>query len=207
MKREMIDLLREAIILNEVGSNLDLALSFSDPDGIRSGKSGWSFGACQFDTQNNDQAIACLQDCGFTGAEISGIVAQTIDIKPLNRRLQNHAGVIIEYDNRQLAHCLRGAIRFASDHSLPVGETAAMIALADTINQYGSLGDATARKLANLARPITAQDILEIKLTWKYARRGERQRKDTIRRHDNIIQVVSKDGLPNGMKAEDYTDE
>ena len=60
------EMLYEIIVLNELDGNLNASLRFSDPDGALSGKSGWSFGPCQFDTQNNAAALACLRDCGFT---------------------------------------------------------------------------------------------------------------------------------------------
>jgi len=191
--REQIGILRDVIILNEVGNDLDLALEFSDPDGVRSGKSGWSFGAVQFDTQNNEQAILCLKECGFTTEEIKGLVEQTIDVRPLNQRLKDHADIIAKYDNRQLQHCLKSALQFTSTYNIPIAETSTIISLADTFNQYGSLGGKTAKRFTTLERPVTAQDMLDIKLTWKYAKRGKRQRKDTIRRHNNIMAVMGKE--------------
>ena len=186
------ELFRAIIIRNELGADLDLSLCFSDPDGVRSGKSGWSFGAVQFDTQNNDQAIACLRDCGFTDAEIKGIVNQTVDVEPLNKRLQAHAGIIIDYDNRQLRHCLRAAEQFADRYQVPLADSAALLSLADTVNQYGSLGAGAAATLLAPAKPVTAEDILAMKLEWKYAKRGKRQHDDTVRRHNNIVAVLAE---------------
>jgi len=190
MSKPIDALFRKIIILNELGADLDEALRFSDPDGIRSGKSGWSFGAVQFDTKNNDQAIACLREIGFTEAEIKGVVNQTIDVTPLNKRLAENAGTIIEYDNRQLVHCLRSAERFSDQYRVPLADSAALLALADTVNQYGSLGAGSAAKLLAPARPVTAADILAMKLTWKYAQEGKRQHDDTVRRHNNIMQIM-----------------
>jgi len=191
MSKTIPELFREVILLNELGGDLNEALRFSDPDGVRSGKSGWSFGVCQFDTRNNEQALACLRDCGFRDGEIKDIVNQSVDVSVFNKRLQDHAGVVIEYDLRQLQHCINQALAFASKYEIPIAETAALLALADTVNQYGSLGAATAKRLTDLERPITAADILAVKLTWKYARLGDRQRRDTIRRHENILAVVA----------------
>lgn len=192
MSKSIDELFREIIIRNELGADLDEALCFSDPDGVRSGKSGWSFGACQFDTRNNDYAIACLRDCGFTDHEIKGIVNQTVDVAPLNKRLQANAGTIIEYDNRQLALCLRAAEKFVARYEIPLADTAALLSLADTVNQYGSLGAGSAARLLAVAKPITAGDILAMKLEWKYAKSGPRQYADTVRRHDNIMAVMAE---------------
>lgn len=187
--KELKELFREIIIENELGGDLNEALHFSDPDGVRSGKSGWSFGVAQFDTQNNDQAIACLRDCGFTDAEIKGVVAQTIDVKPLNKRLQDHAGVIIEYDQRQLQHCIDRARAFVDSRKIPLADTSALLSLADTINQYGSLGDGSARHLLDLGRPVTIDDITTMKLAWKY---GKAHPKDVVRRQENIKKVMER---------------
>jgi hypothetical protein len=186
VSKTISELFREVILLNELGGDMNAALCFSDPDGVRSGKSGWSFGVAQFDTQNNDRAIACLKECGFTDAEIKGIVNQTIDVKPLAKRLQDHAGIIVDYDQQQLQHCINAATKFASDYNIPVGETAALLSMADTVNQYGSLGPATAKRLQDLGRPITLDDITTIKLSWKY---GQTHPKDVKRRQENIRKV------------------
>lgn len=184
------EIFREIILANELENNLDFALRFSDPDGVWSGKSGWSFGVCQFDTKNNDQALACLRECGFTPEEIEGIVKQTIDVKPLASKLRDHADIVARYDAEQLSYCIVKAQRFADHYCIPVQDTTTLLALADTINQYGSLGDGSAAFLRKLQRPVTARDVLNMKLTWKYSR-TERGRADTKRRYDNILKVIN----------------
>lgn len=184
------EIFREIILANELDNNLDFALRFSDPDGVRYGKSGWSFGVCQFDTQNNDQAIACLKECGFTPEEITGIVNQTIDVNPLAAKLKANADIVAKYDAEQLSYCIRKAQRFADNYHIPVADTTTLLALADTVNQYGSLGDGSAAYLRKLQRPITAKDVLDMKLTWKYSQ-TPRGRADTKRRYDNLIKVVN----------------
>jgi hypothetical protein len=179
---------RDLICLNEGGNSV--AHQFSDPDGIRSGKSGWSFGVSQFDTQNNSAALSCLRDCGFTDAEIKGIVNQTIDVKPLAKRLHDHADIIEQYDIQQLQHCLNSARAFVAKYAIPVADDAALLALADTVNQYGSLGSGSGSRLHGLGRAVTAQDVLDMKLTWKYATASKRGHDDTVRRFNNIAKVV-----------------
>ena len=71
---EQVELFGQIILANELDGNERAAYRFSDPDGVKTGKSGWSFGRCQFDTKNNPISRQCLAACGFTPAEIDGIV-------------------------------------------------------------------------------------------------------------------------------------
>src|SRR5574341_9170 len=100
---------RKIIIENELGGDLNEALKFSDPDGVHSGKSGWSFGVCQFDLNNNELASICLKECGFTDSEIAALKAQTIDVHPLEAKLKAAAEIIARYDEHQFAGCLTRA--------------------------------------------------------------------------------------------------
>jgi len=182
-------LFREVILANELGGNIKVALRFSDPDGVLSGKSGWSFGISQFDTQNNDAALKCLAACGFSPAEIRGVVAQTIDVKPLAAKLAANTDVIALYDEEQLSYCLSKALNFDSDHGIPVADAAAILASADYVNQYGSQGNGARAYYKALARPITALDVLNFKLTQtKY---GREHPGDCRRRYDNLMKVVN----------------
>lgn len=134
MSKTLNELFREVILLNELSGNLKFALRFSDPDGMRSGKSGWSFGVCQYDTQNNENALKCLRECGFTEAEIQGIVNQTIDVKPLAVKLVAHADIVEKWDILQLDYCLNKALNFDSDKGIPLADTSAILAGADYVN-------------------------------------------------------------------------
>jgi hypothetical protein len=183
----LIKQFREIISLNEGGP--DVALEFSDPDGVRSGKSGWSFGVCQFDTQNNGSALACLSECGLTHDEIDGVVHQTIDVKPLEQKLRDNADIIERYDCEQLQYCIDGASGFADKYKIAVLDSAALLALADTVNQYGSLGNGSAAYCRNLGRPVTADDVLAMKLTWKYSQ-TKNGKADTVRRYHNLMKIM-----------------
>ena len=186
------EMFRSIIALNEGGESV--AYRFSDPDGVRSGKSGWSFGLCQFDTRNNGEAIKCLVDCGFTHDEIHGVVDQTIDVVPLAARLIAHKEIVDRYDMVQLQHCLDSAGNFAANHNIPLADSAAFLMTADTVNQFGSLGDGSAAHLLALSKPVTADDILAMKLTWKYATQVKGGKEDTKRRYSNVITVVKNNG-------------
>lgn len=93
-----LEIFSRVILANELDGSTAHAYRFSDPDGVRTGKSGWSFGICQFDINNNLQTIICLRECGFTTDEITGLKLHLIaNMKPMNAKLlanctTNHAG-------------------------------------------------------------------------------------------------------------------
>lgn len=191
--KTMNELFRLVILENELGGDISFALKFSDADGVRSGKSGWSFGVCQFDTQNNSMALSCLRECGFSEVEIQGIVKQTIPIDPLSARLLTKGSIIARYDEAQLSMCLTNAVNFNNERKIPVTDTAAILAQADYINQYGSMGDGMAKYLKELRRPVTAKDILNFKLNnTKY---GREHPSDCGRRYNNLIKVLQNAGV------------
>lgn len=187
--KTLIHQFRDIICANEGGDSV--ALRFSDPDGVRSGKSGWSFGVSQFDTQNNGAAVECLVDCGFTQDEIYGIVHQTIDVRPLAVKLIANADIIAQYDEAQLQYCVDVAQKFINNYQIPIANDAALLMLADTVNQYGSLGSGSAKNLLSMQRPVTAEDIVQMKLGWKYSK-TKTGRNDTIRRYNNVVQICKE---------------
>lgn len=187
------ELFRQLILSNELENNMALAYSFSDPDGTRSGKSGWSFGVCQFDTQNNEQSLACLKECGFSEVEIAGIVAQSINVVPFHRRLQAHAEIIARFDAGQLSRCLYSAMDFYARHKIPAVATDAILATADYINQYGSCGDGFAAYMRGLKRQPAAQDILDFKLD--HTLYGKKRPADCWRRYTNLVILLDKEKL------------
>ena len=179
------------ILANELGNNLSAAWRFSDPDGA-SGRSGWSFGLCQFDTRHNSAALKCLAACGFTETEIDGIIAQTVDVKPFAARLAAHAEVIERYDTDQLSYCLNKALEFNVCHGIIMTDTTALLAVADYVNQYGSEGEGIAAYFndIDLQRPIIGQDVQDFKLSrTKY---GREHRADCERRYSNICDIVAR---------------
>jgi hypothetical protein len=187
------ELFYKVILLNELSGNVSYALKFSDPDGVRSGKSGWSFGVCQYDTQNNANALLCLYECGFTKEEVTGIVHQNIDVKALEYKLKNHVDIIQKWDTLQLTYCLNKALNFDTDYGIPVQSPDGILAGADYVNQYGSQGNGARDYYKKLGRPITAKDVLEFKLN--NTRYGKVHPKDCERRYNNIIKVLTEEGV------------
>lgn len=190
MSQSLNEMFNDLIFANELGSNPRLAYEFSDPDGIRSGKSGYSFAACQFDVQNNSNALLCLKECGFTDAEIQGLVSQTVDVKPLASKLKNNKEIVDRWSEQQLSYCLQKALSFDVEFGIPVESPGGILAGADYVNQYGSQGNGAKAYYLALGRPITALDVLNFKLTnTKY---GKEHSADCKRRHDNLLKILSK---------------
>ncbi|MDD2899002.1 MAG: hypothetical protein PHI31_09845 [Desulfuromonadaceae bacterium] len=183
------ELFYQVILLNELSGNKSAALRFSDPDGA-SGRSGWSFGVCQFDTKHNGSAISCLVDCGFRDGEIKGIVNQTVDVKPFAARLIAHASTIEKYDTEQLTYCLNNALNAITSKGVMAYEPAALLCLADYVNQYGSIGPAFIEWMNQRdSDGITAAEIQEWKLN--HTKYGREHTKDCIRRYNNILKVLA----------------
>jgi len=185
---------RKIIIANELGGDLGLALRFSDPDGVLSGKSGWSFGVCQFDLSNNPMAALCLRECGFSDSEIAALKAQTVDVTLLEPRLLSAAEVISAYDDIQLADCLSRAQSICRLFRLEADDDAAVLAVADYDNQYHfsaiNKPHYLVHYLAELKRSFTARDILEFKLTeTKY---GREHPEDCERRYNNVVRIAQE---------------
>lgn len=193
---DLTPIFREIIIQNELGGNLSHAFRFSDPDGVRTGKSGWSFGVCQFDLGNNGLAAVCLQECGFTPAEIAALKAQTIsNMTVMNARLFQHGEVVARWDDAQLAACITRAREMATVGGWTYADDRALLAAADYHNQmFISKGGAFFDWAAGLlgVSPITASEIRRFRLSQAW---GRHRPDDVERRHRNIISVAVKHGL------------
>ena len=176
------------ILANELAGSLTHRYKFSDPDGIRSGKSGWSFGTSQFDINNNPVSILCLRECGFTTDEIAELKAQTIaDMKPLNTKLLANCTTVDRYDDQQFKECLQVPAALCKSSGITLTD-GGLIALADYHNQfYMSKNGKMHSWLKTLGRPITATDIFHFKLTLPW---GLKRKDDVDRRHENIIRIL-----------------
>ena len=186
----------QIIIMNELGGNTRLTYEFSDPDGVRTGKSGYSFGICQFDIENNGAASLCLKECGFSSEEINALKAQTIkNLKPYNAKLKSHAQILDYWDNRQLNSCL-STVQVASN----IGcwsylDDKAFLMAADYHNQfYISKGGKFFNWAKSLGRPISDYDILKYKknLPW-----GQKRPDDVQRRYNNVLNAYNSISVCN----------
>jgi len=184
----LLDSITAVILANELANNRRAIYRFSDPDGILSGKSGWSFGICQFDINNNPLAIDCLRQCLFTTDEIAGLKAQSIpDMHVMNGKLVASGPIVDHFDARQLEECLCRPSALCREARVQLTDEG-LIALADYHNQfYMSRGGKMHRHVQTIGRPVTAEDIRDFKLTLPW---GKKRPDDVQRRHANIIKVM-----------------
>jgi len=184
------EIFRRVIFANELDNSSSHIYKFSDPDGIRTGKSGWSFGMSQFDILNNPTAILCLRACSFTTDEIAGLKAQTIDnMKPMNAKLLANCTIVDRYDDGQLAECLQWPAQLCKQSGITLTD-GGLIALADYHNQfYMSKGGKMHKYLQYINRPVTAKEICKFKLSLPW---GQKRPDDVDRRHDNIIRILKE---------------
>lgn len=186
------ELFYDVILQNELGGNPSAALRFSDPDGP-SGRSGWSFGLCQFDTKHNDRALECLAECGFDQTTINNIVMQNIDVRPLSVKLMANSNIVEKYDQEQLTYCLNKALEFNVAHGIIMVDATALLCVADYVNQYGSEGEGIAAYFNGIdtEHPITAQDVQDFKMN--HTKYGKEHPADCQRRYDNILKVMENE--------------
>lgn len=189
---ELVERFEQVILLNELEGSIAHAYKLSDPDGVHSGKSGWSFGRSQFDTRNNPLALKCLRECGLDETVIKGIVNQSIDVTPFNARLRAAYAIIDKYDAIQFKACICKAQALAKKHGIEFASDAALIAVADYDNQY-YLSDVDkpgylVHYLKGLGRPATAKDVLDFKL--EHTKYGREKPGDCKRRYNNIIKIM-----------------
>lgn len=190
---DLLKAFRKLILLNELGGNEEHTLRFSDPDGVRSGKSGWSFGLCQFDLSNNGLAALCLQECNFSTAEINALKNQTCtDMAAANRRLEAHAEVIAEWDQRQLADCLNRAQEMARIGWWGYRDDRTLLYAADYHNQmYISKGGSFFTWAKN-KKIISDYDIYKFRINQRW---GQLRPDDVARRYANLLKVCLEAGL------------
>lgn len=187
---DIIPFLRSAIIANEVGGNLNLAYQFSDPDGIRSGKSGYSFGICQFDILNNHRAIECLQECGFSAAEIEQLKQQRVVVKPFNLKLQAAKTIVDKWDDWQLTGTVNWVKQISAAAQIMYADAEALVHACDYHNQfYMNANGKAISYLRGLKRAVTAENILKYKLTTAW---GQKRPDDVHRRYDNIHRLFNR---------------
>lgn len=186
--KSMNELYYDVIFLNELSGNIRAALRFSDPDGP-SGRSGGSFGVCQHDTRHGKYGVTCLKECGFTAAEIDQVVSMSGDMKALAKKLK--ADIVEKYDTIQLSECLNSALNATTGNGIMAVTTGPILALADYVNQYGSIGPSFVEYLnAKDADGLTIEEVQEWKL--KHTKYGKNYPSDCERRYKNILKVLKE---------------
>lgn len=184
---DSLTIFRKIILENELDGDAALTYRFSDPDGVRTGKSGYSFGLSQFDIANNPSATLCLREAGFTAADLAGLKAQNVAIGPLEDELAGSAKVVDRWDDKQLFECLTHPQELCRSTGIRFAENQVLYHLADYHNQfYMSRGGKMHRYLLGLGRPVQPHDVLDLKLETVW---GRRRPDDVHRRYDNIVTI------------------
>lgn len=179
------------IVANELGNDFALALKFSDADGVRTGKSGYSFGISQFDISNNQTAIDCLQECGFTPYEIQILKDQEASKEEMvkyENKLAANSHIIEKWDKVQIQGCLKQAAWICSSSGISIKNVETLYHLADYHNQFNLSRDGKLHVfMKQLESTITPEIILDFKLNktaW-----GQKRPDDVRRRFDNIARI------------------
>ncbi len=185
MNKFLFDACCAVLSTNEIGNNKNLAYVFSDPDGLRTGKSGYSFGASQFDIENNWVALDCLRDCDFLPKDIKRLYLQNGDISDLNKRLLENKDVIDRYDELQAKFCM-DTVTARLEGKVVSDET--FVHLVDYHNQFNiSVGGKMHQYIKQLNN-IAPEDVLNFKLATKW---GKDRPDDVHRRYQTIKKYFS----------------
>ncbi len=185
----LVPVLTKVITQNEIGGNAGLIYKFSDADGLRTGKSGYSFGVCQFDIMNNSVAILCLKECGFAADEIAALKKQNCSIAQLNAKLLAHKEIVDKYDSKQIAGCINWISSLVDAGGFKFADDTAFIMACDYHNQfYASKGGKFFTFCRQLGKPVTAADILRYKLGTIW---GKKRPDDVDRRYKTVIKVMA----------------
>lgn len=183
----LADIMREILLANELSGNQAAAYRFSDADG-RAGRSGYSFGICQFDLKFNATASVILTRCGFSSGEISELKMQTEkSLDPYNAKLKAGSMVVDLWDRKTCDECLHHVLGLELPWVIP-GDT--LFHLADYHNQFNLQdGGQMHRYLQGLTVPATPEHVLDFKLYQ--TRWGKKAPADVHRRFDNIQGVLA----------------
>lgn len=188
-RKRISDKCMQSIKMNEVGGDDALIYKFSDPDGERTGKSGWSFGLVQFDTQNNWDALHCLEACGFTIYEVVKIIKQDGDISHLNPKLRAQSHIVDRFDTAHVNKSLHHCERLVDGYGIHLDSEGILVHIVDYHNQfYMTPGGKLHRWLQDQGNPVTAEMFLNFKINrtlW-----GRKRPDDVQRRFRNIEKIL-----------------
>jgi hypothetical protein len=191
---DLRDTIRRVLLVNELDSHAPAAYRFSDPDGPK-GRSGYSFGICQFDLRHNPGAAGILREAGFDEGEIAALKTQTITSGSprhgqLNARLKAASAVVDRADLEEFDDIARHTLQVIENGRIPLADEEAFVHLADYHNQYHlDFGGKAVKFLSRLGRPVTAADVLEYKLATAW---GQKRPDDVRRRYDNIVRICGE---------------
>jgi hypothetical protein len=192
----------DIIFMNEIGANKRLKYKFSDPDG-KTGRSGWSFGGCQFDTAHNDVSVKCLAKIGFTPRDIEKIKAQTAsdhDMETYNGMLSTDSAriTIDKYDTRYMLNSINHCLNICRLAGFINVDPTILIFLVDYHNQLFLSKNGAMHKYMN---QIESDDYLDIDnygdlLKFKLSIKWGRDRPDDVkRRNANLVNILDQKNL------------
>ncbi len=183
----------EVITANEIGDQPHLLYQFSDADGVRSGKSGYSFGSCQFDIENNWLGILCLKACGFRPKDLKRLFLQNDNIDDLNRKLEQRSSVVDQFDAEQVRTAVVYCTGLIDRTGVKLKNTEALLNVIDYHNQlHLSKGGKLHQWMLQYPHLISAADIRDFKQVhtlW-----GRKRPDDVERRYQNIQRIYGQHG-------------
>lgn len=186
---DIVKVMRKVFLLNECGGDPSIAYEFSDADGVRTGKSGYSFGLVQFDTLNNAEAIECLRACEFTESEIKGIINQTVFIDEMNKKILAHKDIVDAYDNSHTEESIKHCENLCK--GIPLFDEAVLVHIVDYHNQfYMSPNGKLHRYLKDVVGAVKSDCIIDFKLC--HTKWGREHSDDVLRRARNIRKVLQE---------------
>jgi hypothetical protein len=184
----------KCILKNEIGNVMKLAYVFGDPDGVHSGKSGYSFGVSQFDIHMNPNTLDILLECGFTTEEIRSLKDQTADVVAmalLNAKLFDHKDVVDKWDAKQIKYCMSWVLSLMQEVDCIVDSIYPLYHIADYHNQLNmSRGGRLYTWLKSQSVPVTSTMIRDFKLTIDW---GLKRPDDVKRRYKNIVRISGEE--------------
>jgi hypothetical protein len=188
---DLRDLLRRILLANELGGVASAAYRFSDPDGP--GRSGYSFGVCQFDLRHNRHAREGLAECGFSPFEIDVLVLQVCAVAKLpeyNAKLLAASATVDRLDDEEFDAIARHVLRVVANADLHLVNEEAFLHLCDYHNQFHlDYSGKAVQHFKRRALPVDASAILDYKLTTAWARK---RADDVRRRYDNIARICQE---------------
>jgi hypothetical protein len=183
----------EVLMENELGGDESYIYQFSDPDGRRTGRSGYSFGRVQFDIRHNWDGIECLRDCGFKPGDLEKLFKQEeVDISDLNSKLRVRSSIVDEYDRKQVMHCIEHCMRLIHNSRVELLGKTPVFHIIDYHNQFYMSEGGKLHKFLQSSGAVDSSSILQFKLNR--LRWGKIRPDDVKRRWRNVENIVNQGG-------------
>ena len=183
---DMRKIMHRILLANELGGLALAAYRFSDPDGP-TGRSGYSFGVCQFDLSHNPRAAAILREIGFSEPEIRQLKAQTCttdDLAQFSARLLAASAIVDRCNFEECDEIARHVLRVVRCTDLKLAGQEVFFHLCDYHNQFHLDYDGKAvRHFQTLGIPIIPEAVLEYKKSTAW---GQKRPDDVARRFNNV---------------------